>query len=236
MDWAEGSTQLSLPRVPRRLRPLGRVVLPVLRGDRVRTSSQGHWGTPLATFPPHGPLISRAARRRPGQVGTPLPEQGPALPPSQRPGALSTRSMRCAILRECTRAVMGRATSRAALRVLVSPDRLRAPAGPEWLEGRQADHRRRLMAPFTELSARAPGRAAPDTISAHRRGTVVGVHAEPRRQPGTGSSQRAGRCVDTPVRTLPRAGPAGLDGRSGRAAAPPSLTGRPMTSASHNRA
>jgi GT2 family glycosyltransferase len=39
----------------------------------------------------------------------------------------------CAILREGTRAIMGRATSRAALRVLVSPGRLRASAGPEWL-------------------------------------------------------------------------------------------------------
>lgn len=39
----------------------------------------------------------------------------------------------CAILREGTRAAMGRATSRAALRVLVSPRRFRSPAGPEWL-------------------------------------------------------------------------------------------------------
>jgi GT2 family glycosyltransferase len=39
----------------------------------------------------------------------------------------------CAILREGSRAVVGRATSRAALRVLVSPRRLRSPAGPEWL-------------------------------------------------------------------------------------------------------
>jgi GT2 family glycosyltransferase len=39
----------------------------------------------------------------------------------------------CAIVREASRAVTGRATSRAALRVLVSPERLRAPAGPEWL-------------------------------------------------------------------------------------------------------
>jgi N-acetylglucosaminyl-diphospho-decaprenol L-rhamnosyltransferase len=39
----------------------------------------------------------------------------------------------CAILREGTRAMTGRATSRAALRVLLSPSRLRGPVGPEWL-------------------------------------------------------------------------------------------------------
>jgi GT2 family glycosyltransferase len=39
----------------------------------------------------------------------------------------------CAIVREGSRAAMGRATSRAALRVLLSPRRLRSPAGPEWL-------------------------------------------------------------------------------------------------------
>jgi GT2 family glycosyltransferase len=39
----------------------------------------------------------------------------------------------CAILREGTRAATGRATSRAALRVLVSPRRLERPAGPDWL-------------------------------------------------------------------------------------------------------
>jgi GT2 family glycosyltransferase len=44
----------------------------------------------------------------------------------------------CAILREGTRAARGRATSRAALRVLVSPRRLRAPAGPEWLRDAKA--------------------------------------------------------------------------------------------------
>jgi GT2 family glycosyltransferase len=39
----------------------------------------------------------------------------------------------CCILREGTRAIVGRATSRAALRVLVNPSRFRAQAGPEWL-------------------------------------------------------------------------------------------------------
>ena len=38
-DWAEGSTQLHQSGVSRRLRPLGRVVLPLLRGDRVRAAS-----------------------------------------------------------------------------------------------------------------------------------------------------------------------------------------------------
>jgi GT2 family glycosyltransferase len=39
----------------------------------------------------------------------------------------------CTVVREASRAATGRATSRAALRVLVSPRRLRTPAGPEWL-------------------------------------------------------------------------------------------------------
>jgi GT2 family glycosyltransferase len=39
----------------------------------------------------------------------------------------------CSIVREGSRAATGRATNRAAFRVLVSPRRLRTPAGPEWL-------------------------------------------------------------------------------------------------------
>jgi GT2 family glycosyltransferase len=49
--------------------------------------------------------------------------------------AASVAFYACAVLREATRAAAGRATSRAALRVLISPRRLRAPAGPEWLAG-----------------------------------------------------------------------------------------------------
>lgn len=39
----------------------------------------------------------------------------------------------CTVAREASRAATGRATSRAALRVLVRPRLLRRPAGPEWL-------------------------------------------------------------------------------------------------------
>ena len=39
----------------------------------------------------------------------------------------------CTVVREASRAATGRATSRAALRVLVRPRLLRRPAGPEWL-------------------------------------------------------------------------------------------------------
>jgi N-acetylglucosaminyl-diphospho-decaprenol L-rhamnosyltransferase len=36
------------------------------------------------------------------------------------------------LLREASRAVLGRATSRRAVRTLLSPAALRAPRGPEW--------------------------------------------------------------------------------------------------------
>jgi N-acetylglucosaminyl-diphospho-decaprenol L-rhamnosyltransferase len=56
----------------------------------------------------------------------------------------------CAIAREASRAATGRATSRAALRVLLSKQRLSAPAGPEWLH---------------ELSGRASAQPLDHTLS-----------------------------------------------------------------------
>jgi GT2 family glycosyltransferase len=51
-----------------------------------------------------------------------------------RNGALRSAAFYlCTLAREASRAAIGRATSRAALRVLVRPRRLRMPPGPDWL-------------------------------------------------------------------------------------------------------
>ena len=228
VDWAEGSTQLVDARVLARVRGVGRVVLPLLRGDRLPPARPGR--RVRRALRPRRPArcTSRAARR-------PRPGCGRCSSPTGC-GSSGAATDACAQRGFWAALRRARGQPRAA-----GPGHLPRAAPGCCCDRRCCARRPRARSGWTARSAPALDRARPrrarrgapaewrpSTCCSDGVGGVVVADAEPRLQPGAGPRPAPVAGVHGGV-AEPRAGGRGARGRSARGAAPPRRPGCPTT-------